>query len=85
MKVPTETRHVPPAGRSAVFISYRREDAAGHAGRLYDSLASRFRDDHVFMDVDTIRGGDVFSEAIDNALNASDVVVVLIGMPSVLH
>ncbi len=27
----------------AVFINYRREDTAGHAGRLYDILRARFR------------------------------------------
>jgi len=31
-----------------VFISYRREDSAGHAGRLHDSLQSRFGADNVF-------------------------------------
>ncbi|MEY2571442.1 MAG: hypothetical protein QOE63_1792, partial [Acidimicrobiaceae bacterium] len=36
-----------------VFISYRREDTAGHAGRLYDTLVAKLGDDgNVFMDVD---------------------------------
>jgi hypothetical protein len=25
-----------------LFISYRREDTAGHAGRLYDAMVARF-------------------------------------------
>jgi hypothetical protein len=36
------------------LVSGRREDSAGHAGRLYDALSQRFGDDHVFMDVDAI-------------------------------
>lgn len=35
-----------------IFISYRRGDAPGHAGRLYDGLVSRFGGESVFMDVD---------------------------------
>jgi hypothetical protein len=37
-----------------VFISYRREDAGGAAGRLYDRLCAHFGSDRVFRDVDTI-------------------------------
>ena len=33
-----------------IFISYRRDDASGHAGRLYDALAPRFGAENVFMD-----------------------------------
>ena len=44
-----------PSGR--VFISYRRQEASGLAGRLYDRLAARFGEDQVFMDVDTIALG----------------------------
>lgn len=35
----------------AIFISYRREDAEGQAGRLFDDLARYFGEDTVFMDV----------------------------------
>ena len=33
----------------AVFISYRRLDAPGYAGRLYDALVARLGDQRVFM------------------------------------
>jgi hypothetical protein len=39
-----------------LFISYRREETAGHAGRLYDAVAARFGDRNVFMDVDLAPG-----------------------------
>jgi ankyrin repeat protein len=64
---------------STVFISYRREDSAGHAGRLFDRLASKLGRDHVFRDVDNIRPGENFIEAIRNKIKASDVLFVLIG------
>jgi TIR domain-containing protein len=67
---------VAPAG---IFISYRRDDSAGFAGRLYDRLASRYGPDRLFMDVDTIRPGHDFAEDIVSALSASAVCVVLIG------
>jgi hypothetical protein len=37
-----------------IFISYRREDASGHAGRLRDRLTQRFGRETVFMDVSDI-------------------------------
>ena len=37
-----------------VFISYRREDAADAAGRIYDRFASAFGENSVFLDLDSI-------------------------------
>ena len=37
-----------------VFISYRRDDSAGHAGRVHDRLAHEFGANLLFMDVDSI-------------------------------
>lgn len=62
-----------------IFISYRREDSAGYAGRIYDRLVQRFGPEQVFMDVDNIRPGMDFVEAIENAVGSCDVVIVLIG------
>lgn len=65
--------------RDAVFISYRRADAAGWAGRIHDRLAARLGDDRVFVDVTSLRPGIDFAVAIDDALARSAVVVVVIG------
>ena len=62
-----------------VFISYRRDDTAGYAGRLYDALAAHFGRDLVFIDVDSIRAGDNFVDVIDRWIASSSVVIVLIG------
>ena len=62
-----------------VFINYRREDASGHAGRLYDALAARLGREHVFMDVDAIRPGENFAEVLDRSVESCDVLIALIG------
>ncbi|MDA0366043.1 MAG: toll/interleukin-1 receptor domain-containing protein [Chloroflexi bacterium] len=62
-----------------VFLSYRRDDAAGQAGRLRDALAARFGADAIFHDVSTIRPGENFVDVMTSAIAASDVVLVVIG------
>jgi hypothetical protein len=47
-----------------IFLSYRRTDAAGHAGRPFDALTARFGTEHVFMDVDTLAPGVDFTNAV---------------------
>jgi hypothetical protein len=67
------------AGPLSVFISYRRSDAAGSAGRLYDTLAEQLGDKHVFMDVDQIRPGEDFVGVLADVLERCRAVVVVIG------
>jgi TIR domain len=62
-----------------VFISYRRQESSGLAGRLYDRLAARFGDDQVFMDVDTIAPGVDFAEVITQAVSTCEVLLAVIG------
>jgi hypothetical protein len=62
-----------------VFISYRRADCAGHAGRLYDHLVERFGDNSVFMDIDAIEPGVDFGERIEKAVGSCSVLIALIG------
>ena len=64
---------------NGIFISYRRDDAPGYAGRLYDRLAAHFGADHVFMDVQGIEPGVDFVDAIERALGSCEIVIVLIG------
>jgi YVTN family beta-propeller protein len=68
-----------PPGTSRIFISYRREDSAFPAGWLYDRLAEHFGDAQVFKDVDSIRLGDDFVEAIRTAVGSCAVLLALIG------
>lgn len=64
---------------TTVFISYRRDDAAAYAGRLYDGLRERYGNEHVFMDVDRIQPGENFAAVIERSVHAADVVLVVIG------
>jgi len=67
----------PQTGR--IFISYRRADSAGYAGRIYDRLAAHFGKNAIFMDVDTIEAGLDFVEVLENAVQSCDVLLALIG------
>ena len=62
-----------------LFISYRRVDAAGHAGRLFDRLAAHFGKDAVFMDVEGIEAGVDFVEVIEQAVGGCAVLLAVIG------
>lgn len=64
---------------ASIFISYRRGDSGGHAGRLHDRLTQWFDRDAVFYDTDTIEAGEVLPERIEEALRSAQVVLVLIG------
>ncbi|MCP4141375.1 MAG: SUMF1/EgtB/PvdO family nonheme iron enzyme [Chloroflexi bacterium] len=67
----------PQKGR--IFISYRRADSAGYAGRIYDRLVAHFGEDAIFMDVDAIEGGLDFVKVLEDAVQSCDVLIALIG------
>ncbi len=62
----------------SIFLSYRRDDDAGYAGRLYDRLSALFPG-AVFMDVPGIAPGEDFAAKIEQAVRSSSVLLVLIG------
>jgi formylglycine-generating enzyme required for sulfatase activity len=62
-----------------IFISYRRDDSAYAAGRLYDRLSERFGEENIFMDVEGLDPGVDFFEALEKAVSACDVLIALIG------
>ena len=62
----------------AIFVSYRRADSAGYAGRLVDKLKAQFGN-QVFFDVDSIRPGANFRDVIGETLDKCGAVVLLIG------
>ncbi len=63
----------------SVFLSYRREDSAGHAGRLAEHLGAVLGPEHVFMDVQDIAPGRDFAEAIERTVSACQALLVVIG------
>ena len=63
----------------AIFISYRRDDTEGEAGRLFDDLVRAFGDNSVFMDVTGINPGIDFRKAIDDNVATCGVLLAMIG------
>jgi hypothetical protein len=61
-----------------IFISHRREDLKGVAGRLYDQLQHHFGESEVFLDVETTHGGEWLQRIKDEA-GSCEVMIVLIG------
>lgn len=68
-----------PTAPGRIFVSYRRQDTSGIAGRLHDRLAERFGARRVFIDVDSIEPGLDFAESIERAVDASEVLLAVIG------
>jgi TIR domain len=62
-----------------VFISYRRDETIAYAGRLHDQLSALLGSKNVFVDLDRIRPGGDFVVALGEALDASGVLLALIG------
>lgn len=64
---------------AGVFLSYRRNDSGGWAGRLRDHIALRYGEDRVWQDVDDLTvGSDYLPQILDN-IAAADAVLIVIG------
>jgi hypothetical protein len=63
----------------AIFISYRRDDSEGEAGRLFDDLVKHFGEASVFIDVAGIEVGRDFRKAIDESVASCGVLLAVIG------
>jgi hypothetical protein len=64
---------------SRIFVSYRRDDARGDAGRLTDNLKLHFGDNQIFRDVEAIEAGVDFVEAINIAVSQCAVLLAIMG------
>jgi hypothetical protein len=62
-----------------VFISYRRDDSGGHAGRIFDRLVNKLDRTNVFLDVDGIEPGVDFVDVLTECVGACDALVAVIG------
>lgn len=62
-----------------IFLSYRRDDAAGYASRLEDALEQRLGRGAAFRDLEDIAPGADFVREIRRQLAHARAVVVLIG------
>jgi len=64
---------------ASIFISYRRDDSEGQAGRLFEKLSDRFGRDKVFLDVVGIGTGIDFRVEIDRKVSSCDLLIAVIG------
>ncbi|MBM4256846.1 MAG: toll/interleukin-1 receptor domain-containing protein [Deltaproteobacteria bacterium] len=62
-----------------VFISYRRDDAAGFSHAIYDRLVEHLPKEQVFMDVVGIEPGADFVTKLETTVDRCDVLLALIG------
>lgn len=62
-----------------IALSYRRDDTAAIAGRIFDRLSGRFGRDSVFMDIDSIPFGADFVAHVEGVLKDTDLLVAIIG------
>lgn len=65
--------------KPGIFLSYRRCDSQGYAGRLAADLRRALPGSEIFRDIETVDPGVDFRDSIQTALSASSVVLVLIG------
>jgi hypothetical protein len=63
---------------AGVFISYRRSETSGYAGRLYDALSEHFGAERIFMDV-TMEAGIDYTVRIGDAVGSCGALIALIG------
>ena len=77
---PTNTASGNEVGASnCIFVSYRRDESAGFAGRIFDRLVSNFSREQIFMDVDNIEPGLDFVEVLNERVGDCDVFLAVIG------
>ncbi len=62
-----------------VFISYRRDDSAHAADRIYEALIRALPKDHVFIDIEKLPPGTIYSEVLREWVANCDVLLALIG------
>lgn len=67
------------ADTPSILISYRRDDSAPWAGRLYDQLSRDFGQSHVFMDIDSIQPGVDFEKVLQSRMSSCNVCLPVIG------
>lgn len=63
---------------AGIFISYRRDDSRGFAGRLSDDLSALLGPDRVFRDIEIPVGSD-FGDVLHRAIRVSDALLVVMG------
>src|ERR1700674_385180 len=64
---------------AGIFVSYRRDDSSGHAGRLVAALREQFPQCEIFFDLQSIKAGVDFVVSLNGALASCSVLLAVIG------
>jgi hypothetical protein len=67
------------ASARRIFISYRREDSQDITARLHEALLTRFGTESVFLDTDSIEGGDDWRKKVAMVIENCSVGLIVIG------
>jgi len=67
------------ASAPTIFLSYRRDDTEHITGRIRDRLGTRFGDQAIFRDVDSIPAGIDFIRNVEESIRVARVLVAIIG------
>ncbi len=62
-----------------LFMSYRRSDSAGYAGRVFEGLESRLGPEHIFKDLTSIGPGENYLDAISDGISRATAVLLIVG------
>src|SRR5438128_280542 len=62
-----------------LFICYRREDASGITGRIYEHLEKTFGKGNIFEDINAVPEAADFRKEVGKALQQADIFIVIIG------
>jgi TIR domain-containing protein len=62
-----------------IFISYRRDDSAGYARRIYTWLSTRIGNGAVFLDGEGIEPGDDYAKTIYREIRRSNLLLAIMG------
>lgn len=62
-----------------ITVSYRRDDTEAITGRIFDRLVAHYGNSAAFRDIDNIPPGVDFRKHIDEALQATDVPIAVVG------
>src|SRR6185503_9270261 len=62
-----------------IFISYRRSDSKIFTGRILDRLTQAFGGRRIFRDIEDISAGKDFRQALKDAVDEADIMLVMIG------
>lgn len=62
-----------------IFITYRRDDSSGYAGRLHAALVKYFGVNQIFRDINTVKAGEDFYDVTERSVQSCDILIAIIG------